>query len=140
MNGDRPYLDSSAIVKLVVEEPESSPLRAWIEQTQDHTSSALARTEVLRAVRRLGPADVERARSALHGIDLIAIDEAQLEVAALLEPPALRTLDAIHLAAALTLGDELLAIVTYDERMAEAARALGLPVAQPGIDETERER
>jgi predicted nucleic acid-binding protein len=66
----------------------------------------------------------------------IPVEDAFLAAAAILEPPSLRTLDAIHLAAALTLGDELQAIVTYDERMAEAARSLGFPVVQPGRDPT----
>jgi uncharacterized protein len=134
------FLDSSAIVKLVVDEREATALRAWTDQRGSIAVSAIALTEVLRAVRRADPALAIRARLVLEQFHHLPVDDENLTSAALLGPPALRTLDAIHLAAALTLGDELLAIVTYDDRMAEAARSLGLPVIQPGVDPTIRER
>jgi len=70
-------------------------------------------------------------RQGLRTIDLVAIDDRILEAAGVLEPGALRTLDAIHVATALAIGDDLAEIVTYDERMVEAARSLGLPTIAP---------
>jgi uncharacterized protein len=125
------YLDSSAIVKLVVAEPESAALGAHIRRRPAHVSCALARVEVIRAVRSQGPPALSRARALLHRLSLIRIDDALLEVAADLSGERLRSFDAIHVAAARALGDELAEIVTYDRRMAEVALGLGLPVAGP---------
>lgn len=123
------YLDSSALVKLVDEETESSALRAAIEGSL-LVSCSLARTEVVRAARQKGQLVATAARKLLSEIDLIQLDDELLDLAVALEPP-LRSLDAIHLAAALELGDELEAVVTYDARMTTAAEALGLPVVAP---------
>lgn len=126
------YLDSSAFVKVVVEEPESAALRAFLAADEARrVSSALLRTEALRAVRHLGPEALANVREGLRRVDLVAIDDRILDAAGILEPGVLRTLDAIHLATALALGDDLDAIVTYDERMLAAARSLGLPTAAP---------
>jgi predicted nucleic acid-binding protein len=125
------YLDSSALVKLVVAEPESDPLRDWIRDRPRIASCALAKAEVPRAVRHVGPAALALARSALRDIDLIAIDDRLLETAAILDPSILRTLDAIHLAAASSLGADLDVVVSYDLRMLEGARLLGLPTERP---------
>ncbi len=127
------YLDSSAFVKLVVEEAETAALRRFVAGTTTarRTSSALLRTESLRAVRHLGPDALATVREGLRRVDLIAIDDRILDVAGTLEPQVLRTLDAVHLATALAIGDDLEAIVTYDERMFAAARLLGLPTATP---------
>ncbi len=126
------YLDSSAFVKLVVEETESAAARAYLA---DHgvrrVSSALLRTESLRAVRHLGPDALATVREGLRRVDLIGVDDRILDAAGILEPRVVRTLDAIHLATALAIGDDLVAIVTYDERMVDAARLLGLPTATP---------
>lgn len=126
------YLDSSAIVKLVVIEEHGPALRAWLTTRTDRVSSALARTEVVRAVRQLGPTFVMSAQSALRDLALIAIDDQLLDSAARLDPADLRSLDAIHLASALSLGDDLEAIVTYDRRMIDGAKALGLVTVSPG--------
>jgi predicted nucleic acid-binding protein len=125
------YLDSSALVKLVVREPESRALRAYLRRDPERLSCGLARTEVLRAVRPLGPATVEAARRLLRSIDLIRLDDTLLDAAGMLEPLVLRSLDAIHLAAAHLVAPTLRAVVTYDRRMAEAAVSLGFPVAVP---------
>lgn len=125
------YLDSSAIVKLALREPESGALRRFIRQAPTLTSSALARTEVVRAVRALGPQAVRRARAVLTRVSLIRVDEVVLEAAALLDPLSLRTLDAIHVATALGFAADLDAVVTYDARMGAAAEVLGLPIAAP---------
>jgi predicted nucleic acid-binding protein len=125
------YLDSSAIVKLVVRERESSALRRYLRTRQERVSCALARTEVLRAVRHLGPPAVARARRILRRLDLIRLDDSLLDAAGMLEPRILRSLDAVHLAAALLIVPELDAIVTYDRRQAEGASWLGLHVEAP---------
>ena len=126
------YLDSSAFVKVVVEETESAALRAFLAATgARRVSSALLRAEALRAVRYLGPDAVTTVREGLRRVDLIGIDDRILDSAGILEPQVLRTLDAIHLATALAVGDDLDAIVTYDERTVAAARLVGLTTATP---------
>lgn len=126
------YLDSSAFVKLVVEEEESAALRRHLaEQGARFVSSALLRTEAMRAVRHAEPEMVASMRVALRRVDLVGLDDRILDAAAGLDPDVLRTLDAIHLATAMALGDDLTAIVSYDERMLQAARFLGLPTESP---------
>jgi hypothetical protein len=126
------YLDSSAFVKIIVQEAESTVLRAYIAASDARrVSSALLRVEALRAVRHLGPDALAAAREGLRRVDLIAIDDRILDSAGILDPGVLRALDAIHLATALAAGDDLEAVVTYDERMVEAARLIGLPTATP---------
>ena len=126
------YLDSSAFVKLVVEETESVALRAYLaNHGARRVSSALLRAESLRAVRHLGPDALATVREGLRRVDLIGIDDRILDAAGTLEPQVLRTLDAIHLATAIAVGDDLEVIVTYDERMLDAASLLGLRAATP---------
>ena len=124
------YLDSSALVKLVIDEAESGALRSFL-RAGPITSSVIARVEVPRAVRRRGQ-DYERLIPAvLSRMALIDMAVAIIARAARLDPPVLRTLDAIHLASAMELGDDLEAIVTYDARMLAAAELMRLPVAAP---------
>ncbi len=126
------YLDGSAFVKVVVEEAESAALRAFLAASgARRVSSALLRAEALRAVRHLGPDALSIVREGLRRVDLIGIDDRILDSAGILDPRVLRTLDAIHLATALAVGDDLDAIVTYDERMITAARLVGLTTAIP---------
>ena len=125
------YLDSSALVKLVVREAESAALRRFLRRHPDRVSCGLARTEVPRAVRHLGPPALRRARQLLRRVHLIRLDDAVLDVAALLDPGIVRSLDAIHLAAAVQLVSSLDSVVTYDRRMAEAAALLGIAVSSP---------
>jgi uncharacterized protein len=126
------YIDTSAMVKLVVAEAETAALQAWFaEQERDPVSCDLARAELLRAIRRAAPDRVVRAREVLESVTLIEVTTAVFEDAGLLDPAILRTLDAIHIAAALVLGDDLEAMVTYDDRMADAARANGIAVVAP---------
>lgn len=126
------YLDTSAFVKLVVEEPRSGALRSYLGRERGRrVSSALLRAEAVRAVRHLGPEALGRTRQALRAIDLVAVADQILDAAGSLEPRIVRTLDAIHLATAASLGDDLDAIVTYDARMIEGARLLGLPAVGP---------
>jgi uncharacterized protein len=132
MNADAAvYLDSSALVKLVVHEPESAALTAWLEGRPRRASCALARVEVIRAVRPQGGPASSRARQLLERVALLRLDNALLDRAGALNNGRLRSLDAIHLAAVHTLGDSVAAVATYDRRMAEAARALGFSVAAP---------
>jgi len=127
------YLDSSAIVKLVVREPETADLVEVVRADPAVVSSALAVTEVIRAVTRSG-GRAARAEAVLEGIALIPIDEGILRAAATLAPRDLRTLDAIHLASALSFGRDLAELVTYDQRLAEAATGAGIDVRSPGAD------
>lgn len=126
------YLDTSALVKLVVAEPETDALRTWLsEKNRDPVACDLARTELLRAVRRAVPDRILQARAVLDSITLTEVTTSLFEEAGRLDPTALRSLDAIHLAAALDLGDELDSLVTYDDRLAEAARSNGIAVTAP---------
>jgi len=126
------YLDTSAAVKLVVEEVGSKALRTWLMTAKEPiVSSDLLRTELLRATRRSAPDHVQQARMVLDSIVLITISTALFEHAGTIEPDLLRSLDALHLAAALDLGDDLDGIITYDDRLSSAAMALGIPVVAP---------
>lgn len=125
------YLDSSAIVKLVVREPESHALRRYLRRRRPLVSSALARTEVLRALLASGDAAVSRGRAVLQRIDLVRVNDRILNAAGALQPSHLRSLDAIHLATAQALGEDLSVLVTYDDRMATAAGQLGYKTLQP---------
>jgi predicted nucleic acid-binding protein len=125
------YLDSSAIVKLVVEEPESAALRSYLRRRKPFVSSALARTEVARALLPLGAAAVQQGWEVLSSVELIRVNNRVLDAAGRLVPAEIRSLDAIHVATAQQLGTSLARVVTYDERMAAAAEAKGWSVAAP---------
>ena len=125
------YLDSSAIVKLVVNAPETADLVLAVQADPEIVSSSLAWTEVMIAVRRAGRSTA-RAERVLDGIALIPIDDGILHEAAALSPKNLRTLDAIHVATALSLRPDVATMITYDVRQAQIASALGLEVAMPG--------
>lgn len=125
------YLDSSAIVKLAVAEPESAALRRYLRRRRPLVSSALSRTEVGRALAPYGAVAVRRGPEVLARIDLVRVSDRLLEDAALLPPAELRSLDAIHLATAARLGASLARLISYDHRMSEAAQALGWTVVAP---------
>ncbi|HEY8760209.1 MAG TPA: type II toxin-antitoxin system VapC family toxin [Candidatus Dormibacteraeota bacterium] len=125
------YLDSSALVKLAVREPESEALRRYIRRRRPLISSALARTEVARALLALGPEAIQRGQDVLARVDLVRVNDRVLNAAGAMMPLDLRSLEAIHLATAQQLGADLARIITYDERMAAAAKALGWAVAAP---------
>jgi uncharacterized protein len=128
------YLDSSAIVKFAVVERESAAIAAWRAGLGDDDvlmTCELAVAEVLQAVNRVG-GDVDVALAHLDAFDQLVVDRDLLLVAGRLGPPQVRTLDAIHIAAALAAGDDLSGVVTYDERMADAARELGVQLLAPG--------
>lgn len=125
------YVDSSALVKLAVAEPESGALRRYLSRRQPLVSSALARTEVARALMPSGAAAVARGQDVLRRLQLLRLSDRVLRAAGCREPPDLRSLDAIHLASAAQLGSALRQIVTYDDRMAAAAKAAGWSVVSP---------
>jgi len=114
-------------MKLVIEEPEKTALRRCLRRRSLMVAAALLRTEVLRASTRISQAHVAHARRPLPDIALIEVDRSVLERAGELTPPEIRLLDAIHVAAALSLGDDIDEFVTYDQRMLEAAREWGPP-------------
>jgi predicted nucleic acid-binding protein len=127
------YLDTSALVKLIVAEPESTALSDYLQRfaEDDLFTAALARTELVRAVADGGAPAIAEARALLDSIDTVALGRSVLDAAATLPSRRLRTLDAIHLAAAQRAASSLRAVVTYDRRMAEAAVALGMPYDSP---------
>lgn len=129
------YLDSSAIVKLVADEVESAALRGWVRDRPVRLTSRVATVEVPRALLRMGAASAEIGHdlvvAVLRSLAIIELNAAIADRAANLSPAALRSLDAVHLASALAVGDELDAFVTYDQRLADAARAAGLTVVAP---------
>lgn len=127
------YVDTSALVKLVRYETETP---AMVELGRAFpgvpvVTSVLTRCELLRAVRRADPAAAPGARAVLAGVRQIALTPGVLDAAARLDPPSVRSLDAIHLATAQSLVEDLVALVTYDERQRLAATGLGLPTLSP---------
>jgi predicted nucleic acid-binding protein len=125
----RAYFDSSALVKLSHVEPYSDALIDYLDDGPvEASTSVIADVEVRRALRRVGAASDQ----AVRGFYLVALEEGIRTKAAVLGSPVVRSLDAIHLATALAIGDDQLEFVTYDGRQADAARALGLKVVQPG--------
>jgi predicted nucleic acid-binding protein len=126
------YLDSSALVKLVVREAESSALFRFLESHRERVSSAIARVEVTRALRRLprSTAALERAAQVLERIALVPVDDEVLANAATLDPSSLRSLDAVHLGTALSLP-MLNAFVAYDAPLLAAAVQLGCETVSP---------
>ncbi len=132
MTGRAAYLDTSAFVKLLVTEPESAALRTRLQRWPDRVSAALLRTETVRALRRSGnDALIGKARRLFGGLVLIRIDEPLLDRAGDLGPAELRALDAVHLAAALSIGPDLGVLLTYDICLRDAAAAQGLDVESP---------
>lgn len=126
------YVDTSALAKLVVAEAETAALLEWVRADGvELVSSDLARTELLRAVRRVAGDRVVQARAVLDTLTLVTVGTATFESAGQLDPATLRTLDALHVACALDLGDDLSGLVTYDDRLAEAARSHGIAVVAP---------
>ena len=125
------YFDTSALVKLLVDESETLALQAWLSSgPREAVSCDLARTELFRAMRRVAPQQFAAARRLLDSIVLLEV-QADFEHAGRLGSVSLRTLDAIHIAAALKLGDDLEGLVTYDDRQAEAALSQGIEVVAP---------
>lgn len=127
----RVYVDASALVKLVVTEDESAALTAYLAAQGPQVSSRIVTVEVLRAVRRANLTLAGRAEGVIEVVDHVEVDSEVAHAAARLEPANLRALDALHVASALALGTEISAFITYDARLADAARAAGLTVVAP---------
>lgn len=124
------YADASALVKLILPEPESTALHRWYVEAERLITSRAGIIETERATRRR-PHDQAHRKLILRDVEVLELDADIGRLAAALEPASLRTLDAIHLASAQALGAELDAFVTYDDRQADAARLIGLPVVRP---------
>jgi uncharacterized protein len=116
----------------VLLEPEHEQLRAELGRWPGHVSSALLAVEGVRACVRYGRPYASAAREGLASVALLPLDEPLLAQAATLAPPTLRTLDALHLASALSIGTDLGVLLVYDTRLRQAAVDAGLPVASPG--------
>ena len=127
------YLDSSALVKLALAEPESAALASWLAERTDQAlvSSALHRTEVLRAIWRAEPGALPRGQRIIRRIGRVALSYDVLDNAATQPPGGLGTTGAIHLASALAIRRDLVSFVAYDKPLLDAARDAGLPVASP---------
>jgi predicted nucleic acid-binding protein len=127
------YLDSSALVKLALTEPESAALISYLSERQDQAlvSSALHRTEVLRAIWQAEPGALTRGVRLVRRIGRVSLSNEVLDNAATLPPQRLGTADAIHLASALAIRRDLSAFVAYDKRLLDAAAEAGLPTASP---------
>jgi len=126
------YVDTSAFLKLVHDERESAALHADLPAEVAFVSSTLLTVEARRAAARYDGRVLERTRALLDTFALLPLDDPVLERAATLEPLALRSLDALHLATALSIGPAHLTLYTYDDRLADAAAAHGFPVRAPG--------
>ena len=128
------YLDSAAIVKLVHEESESQALRDWLADRSEigWVSSVLAEVESFRALARHAPEAIARLPPVLDLIDLVDLDTRIRTLAQSITPVSVRSLDVIHLATALHVRAELVSFVTYDHRLADAAKAAGLTIDAPG--------
>jgi uncharacterized protein len=127
------YADTSAVIKLLVEESHSKAFAEFYDAHADAewVSSALLRIELTRAVTRAMPALLPDARDLLLAFSFVTIDDDIVE-AAMNEPDrGLRSLDAIHLATARILGEDLDALVSYDDRLLKAATDAGLATASP---------
>jgi predicted nucleic acid-binding protein len=126
------YLDSAAVVKLVHAEAETDALRSWLDQRIDDgwVSSVLVEIECFRALARHAPQAVNRLHHVLDLMDLVELDAGIRILAQTVRPATVRSLDAVHLATALRV-QPLTSFVSYDKRLADAARSTGLPVDCP---------
>ena len=124
------YVDASALTKLALDEADSGAMRRWYIDHERVACSRIGVIETRRAVSR-GPHDPVHLDTIIGSVEIIELDPTIAEYAARVGPPLLRTLDAIHLASAIAISSDLDAFVTYDDRLADAARAVGLPVVRP---------
>ncbi len=127
------YLDSSALIKLALAEPETAALSDFLSSRSEQAlvSSSLHRAEVLRAIWRAEPGALPRAQRMIRRVSLVSLTHDLLDNAATLPPSGLSTSAAIHLASALAVKRDLTAFVCYDKRLADAAESAGLPVVAP---------
>lgn len=136
------YLDPSALMKLIRQEDETAALRQWLNARPEQpvVTSELGRVEVLRAARRVGGQVLTEARAVVGDLDSVPLNRAVQDLACDIADPPLRTLDALHLASAVLLSEDLAVFVAYDHRLAAAAQAAGLVVATPGQPPPPHER
>ena len=129
------YADSSALMKLLITEPETAALGAWLEARSDTPviTSQLTVVEVIRSCRRANADALPAARMLLSTVGLVPISREVIDAAAELSGTLLRSLDAIHLATAVTIGAGLSRFLSYDRRLTESASAAGIVTAQPGV-------
>lgn len=127
------YFDTSALVKLVFDETESAALAEWLTHRTDvpKVSSDLSTIELVRTCRRVDENAVEDANLLLGGLDFLHVDRAIVEKAASMVPTELRSLDAIHLASAISVRSDLAVLVAYDARLCSAASEAGIEVVSP---------
>jgi len=128
----RCYLDSSALAKLVIQEPESHDLRVVLKRSRLMLTSAISDTELRRAAQRISQSAIDATPRVMSIVAQREVTRDLLLSAARIQPAHLRTLDAIHLATAVDLASELDSFITYDNKLAEAAISAGLRVEQPG--------
>ena len=125
-------VDSSAIVKLIVDEPNSQNFGNWLKNCKSELFvSEIAHTEVARAIARVDANLHRQLKTVLERFGIIRVSSQILAIASVLAPTKLRTLDAIHLASCLILGDDLDGLVTYDDSQTEAAQQNGITVVAP---------
>ena len=125
------YMDSSALVKLVAEEPESTALAAHLRGGSIQIASSIVIVEFRRTIARKDGLEATRAFEIIDRLVLVDADRRIMDRAAGLPPAELRSLDAIHLATAIEVRDSIGAVVTYDARLAAAARVHGFTVIAP---------
>lgn len=127
------YADTSALAKLIVEEPESNALVEWMHETQSQlVTSWLTHVELRRVIARRAPWRAPDVSDLLNACQTLALDMETFESAARVPPAELRSLDALHLAAALRFGIDLAGMLVYDSRLAAAAQAVGIRPIAPG--------
>jgi uncharacterized protein len=127
------YLDTSALAKLVIEEPESASLEHWLLLNNERlTTSVVGKVELLRVCRRTRPDSTVTARALLADLPLVPLTPQVTELAGEVRPAALRSLDALHLASAIALDEALTGFIVYDKRLRDAAVLADLPVMSPG--------
>lgn len=124
------YVDASALTKLILDEPDSVAMRSWYVENEHVVCSRLGLIETNRAVRRMQH-DAAHLDVVLRSVEVVELDAEVARTASAIGPASLRSLDAIHLASVLALLPDVDAFVTYDDRLAAAARAIGLPVVRP---------
>lgn len=124
------YVDASALTKLILDEPDSTTMRRWYVGSERVLCSRIGIVETRRAVGR-SKHDAAHLDVILRSVEVVEFDADIARQASMIAPATLNTLDAIHLASAVRLGEAVDAFVTYDNRLAEAARAAGLPVIRP---------
>lgn len=128
------YLDSSALMKLIRYEDQTAALVDRLNQHAEEpvVTSELGRVEVLRVARRVSDQVLAEAHAVVADLDLVPLDRAVQDIACDLGDPRLRTVDALHVASALLLGDALTAFIAYGDRLTDAAQSACLAVSAPG--------